>query len=265
MAGAAGQSDSGAPDRLPAKSHVQSVDRAVDLLRAVAAAAGGPNATVAALAAACGLNRSTAWRMLSTLEARDFVVGDRRSGRYAISVGVLELARAAGDDALVGYAHATLERLSLQTGEWAALAIYDGRQLVCVDEVRPPVDQVGTWLGQPMHHVHALSCGKAFLAFSPPETVEPLLGPELERFTDTTITDRSALESEFEQIRKQGFAVCRGEFIENEWGVAAPVLGAGRRPLAVIALWGPGDRGGQSRFTALGELAREAAQRLSFR
>jgi DNA-binding IclR family transcriptional regulator len=54
--------------------------------------------------------------MLRTLEAREFVVADRRTGRYSIAGSVVELARAAGDDALVGYAHATLQRLSLRTG-----------------------------------------------------------------------------------------------------------------------------------------------------
>lgn len=250
--------------RSEARSHVQSVDRALDLLQAVAAAQSGAGATVAALAETCELNRSTAWRILSTLEARQFVVADRRTGRYSIAVGTVELARSAGDDALVGFAHATLERLSLQTGEWAALAIFDGVHLRCVEEVRPPPDQVGRWIGRPMDNLHAVSCGKAFLAFSPPDVVDAMLDDPLPRFTDATITARADLEAEFDQVRKQGYAVCRGELLENDWGVAAPVLGAGRRPIAILALWGPADRGERARFTALGELTRDAAQRLSF-
>ena len=48
---------------------IQSVDRAIDLLLAVAAA-GPADAGVPALAKACGLNRATAWRLLKTLQAR---------------------------------------------------------------------------------------------------------------------------------------------------------------------------------------------------
>ena len=48
-------------------NRIQSVDRAIDLLLAVAAA-GAETATVPALAKACGLNRATAWRLLKTLQ-----------------------------------------------------------------------------------------------------------------------------------------------------------------------------------------------------
>ncbi|MGH9270545.1 MAG: helix-turn-helix domain-containing protein, partial [Ilumatobacteraceae bacterium] len=65
---------------------VQSVDRAVALLRAVAAAS-QPEATVAAVAAECGLNRATAWRILTTLEAGAMVTCDRRTGQWAIGLG----------------------------------------------------------------------------------------------------------------------------------------------------------------------------------
>ena len=59
---------------------IQSVDRAIDLLLAVAAAAPA-DAGVPALARACGLNRATAWRLLKTLQARGMVTVDgRRAG-----------------------------------------------------------------------------------------------------------------------------------------------------------------------------------------
>ena len=54
---------------------IQSVDRAIDLLLAVAAA-GPTDAGVPALAKACGLNRATAWRLLKTLQARGLVTVD---------------------------------------------------------------------------------------------------------------------------------------------------------------------------------------------
>ena len=62
-------------------SRVQSVDRAVSLLRAVADA-GSDGAATVALGDACGLNRATAWRILTTLEAHGLVVSDRASGHW---------------------------------------------------------------------------------------------------------------------------------------------------------------------------------------
>ena len=71
-----------APRSGPAQP-VQAVDRALDLLAAVAASQDPP--TVAELAGRCGINRSTAWRLLATLESHGMV--ERASGGNGRSTG----------------------------------------------------------------------------------------------------------------------------------------------------------------------------------
>ena len=143
----------------PRASRVQSVDRAVRLLHAVAAASGS-QATVTSLAAACGLNRATAWRILMTLEAAGMVRADRGTGQYAIGLALVELARSAGVDALAASAHVVLERLSRQTGETAALAAVRGGGLTYVDEVAPSaIVAVSGWRGRVVP-LHATSTGQ---------------------------------------------------------------------------------------------------------
>src|SRR3954467_975183 len=58
---------------------VQSVARAAELLKALRSPA-----TVFELADRCGLNRSTAWRLLATLEDSGLVERDPETGRYAV-------------------------------------------------------------------------------------------------------------------------------------------------------------------------------------
>ncbi len=247
--------DANAP---PRASRVQSVDRAVRLLHAVAAAT-GTRATVTSLAETCGLNRATAWRILMTLERAGMVNGDRETGQYAIGLGLVELARSAGVDALAASAHAALERLSLQTGETAALAAVRGGGLTYVDEVAPSaIVSAGGWRGRVVP-LHATSTGKVLLAYSDPDTVDRMTGPRLRRWTATTITDRTALLEDLEETRRRGYAVCRGEYEESAYGVSAPVLDAARRPVAVVSVWGPQDRINETRFDALGILVRDAA------
>ena len=103
-------------------SRIQSVDRAVDLLLALAAALPAES-TAPALARACGLNRATAWRLLKTLQVRGLVALDEATGRYSIGPTAVELGNAAGPDALVAAAHPVLERTCAQTGETASLAV----------------------------------------------------------------------------------------------------------------------------------------------
>lgn len=245
------------PSDHPRSGRVQSVDRAVALLRAVAAAT-DERANVASLAAECGLNRATAWRILSTLEAQEMVVLDRPSGRYAIGFGVVELAGSAGVGILVQSAHKVLERVSLLTGETASLAVVRDNGLTYVDEVAPTAVVSATWRGRTVS-LHATSTGKALLAYASEEMVDRVLGQPLTRHTDTTITDRDAVLRELSATRERGYGVCRGEFEESAYGVSAPVLDSGGRPLAVLSIWGPRGRLTEARFEALGEIAREAA------
>jgi DNA-binding IclR family transcriptional regulator len=60
-------------------NRIQSIDRAVELLEAIAAAPEPETAPV--LADRCGLNRSTAWRILATLEHHGLVDRDPDSNR----------------------------------------------------------------------------------------------------------------------------------------------------------------------------------------
>ncbi|HEY1367159.1 MAG TPA: helix-turn-helix domain-containing protein, partial [Gaiellaceae bacterium] len=61
---------------------IQSVDRAAELLKAVADSSQPP--TVLELAERCGLNRSTAWRLLATLDRHGLVERDPVSQRYSV-------------------------------------------------------------------------------------------------------------------------------------------------------------------------------------
>jgi IclR family acetate operon transcriptional repressor len=244
--------------REPAASvRIQSVDRAVDLLLAVAAAQ-PERATAPALARACGLNRATAWRLLKTLQVRGLVAVDESTGRYSIGLTTMELGNAAGPDALIATAHPILERMCEQTGETASLAVPGLDGLTYLDEVTPAAVLTASWLGRSVP-LHATSTGKALLAFLPAEQVQRVLAGSLTRFTDTTITDRDALAAELAATRARGYGVCAGELESSLYGVSAPVLDRNRRPLAVLSIWGPKDRVTQEKFEELGEVAVNAA------
>ncbi len=239
---------------------VQSVDRAVHLLRAVASA-GGAGAGTVALGEVCGLNRATAWRILSTLEAHGLVVCDRSTNQWSIGHGLGEIVRTSGLDAVMQNAHRVLERLAAKTGETAALAVLRDGALVYVDEVAPASIVSAAWSGRTIS-LHATSTGKVLLAWTPEEEMTTLLPRRLKRFTDTTITDRPSLWQDLARTRERGYATCSGEFETSAWGVSAPVLDHSGRVLAVLSIWGPRDRVDPSRFPALGEATMDAARRL---
>src|SRR3954453_221363 len=90
-----------------APQRVQSVARAAELLKTLGAD-GAAEATDIDLADRCGLHRSTAWRILATLEESGLVERDPRTGRYGVGYALVALAAAAGHEPLVRPPHPLL-------------------------------------------------------------------------------------------------------------------------------------------------------------
>src|SRR3954453_18632842 len=134
-----------AQDGLP-NGRVQSVDRALRLLARVSSTPGG--ATLAELARQCDLNRATAWRLLSALEARGLVERDASSNRYRVGFAMIRMSGAASYDGLVRRARPILERVSAQTGETAALAVAGQQGVTYVGEVAPASVLSVSWLAR---------------------------------------------------------------------------------------------------------------------
>lgn len=251
----------------PGATGVQSIERAVSLLRAVAAA-NGADATATALAEVVGLNRTTTWRILTTLEHQRLLYRDPGTNSYSLGFGLVDLAGQAADDALVRSAKVVLHNLAAESGETAALALPREGVLTYVAEATAGAVVAAAWQGRQVP-LHATSTGKVLLAYSDPSELRVLLrlprGGRLARFTPTTITSLTALEKELAEIREQGYSVCRGEFESSAWGVSAPVLDLAGRPVAVVSLWGPSERLTADRFDELGPLAVGAAEVISGR
>jgi DNA-binding IclR family transcriptional regulator len=232
---------------------VQSVQRAVALLEAIASDSEPRKA--AELAVRCGLNRSTAWRILATLEDLGLVGRDPQTQRYAIGPAAARLA-AAGGDSLPLLARPHLAELSRSTGETVSLAVPRRLQLVYVDQVQAPHVMAADWLGRAVP-LHATSTGKALLAFLPANELQAALAQSLQPFTDRTITDPAELSAELDRTRRRGYAVSRGELETALWGASAPVRDREQRAIAVVSVWGA-----ESRLKAKGrldELGRAAA------
>jgi len=231
---------------------VQSVARAAELLKALETPA-----TVFDLADRTGLNRSTAWRILATLEDSGLVERDPATGRYAVGYAVVALAAGAGHEPLVRRAHAALRALADACEETAALALPHALQLVYVDQVQAPRVMAANWLGRATP-LHATSTGKAFLAWLDPDELGAALPARLQRFTATTITTRAALRAELAAVRGRGYAVSRGELEPALWGVSAPVVSGGRAA-AVVSVWGTEARIRARGLDALGARTTAAA------
>lgn len=247
-------------DRNGLAQPVQSVERAIALLKAVAH---GPQpASVSELAAQVGLNRSTAWRLLATLERHGLVERDPVSQRFDIGYATIRLADSADHDALVRRARPIMETLAVETSETVTLAVATSLSLLYVDQVDPPGIMTPSWLGRPIP-LHATSAGKVFLAWLPEVERAAVLPPQLERFTPMTITDGADLDEQLAEIRRSGYGLCIGEYEEFSNGVSAAVQDHRARPIAIVNVWGPSQRLTERRLAELGRFALTAAHKIA--
>lgn len=238
---------------------IQSVDRAAALIKAIADSPHSP--TVNELATECGLNRSTAWRLLATLDSHGLIERDPISQRYSLGYAFLRISAGADVDPLVRRGRPVIERLARDTGEATNLAVARRFSLVYVDQVDPPHVMAPNWYGRTVP-LHATSTGKAYLAFLPGDEQEAVLPRRLERYTATTITERRRLGDELTRVRRDGFAVCVGELEESLFGASAPVLSEQGRPLAIVSVWGTEHRLPSERLPEVGRRAVDAAEEL---
>jgi len=241
----------------PRSKTVQSVDRALALLRAVAESEGDP--TLSDLALRCGIERPTAWRLLWTLESNG-VIEKVEPAHYRLALGWHTHSPHHAVDSLIRLAHPVLRELAQEHQVTASLVHVQPLCLEYVDHVDGPLFTSPRWDG-PLS-LHASSPGKAVLAALPDIEWRAMLDGDLPALTSTTISDPDAFTIEIERVRTQGYAVCRGEDVTYSNGASAAIV-LGGRSIAAVDLWGPDRRVVESRLDDLGTAAAAAAARIA--
>jgi DNA-binding IclR family transcriptional regulator len=106
--------------------------------------------------------------------------------------------------------------------------------------------------------------GKLFVSLLPARTRKRLLATlPLERRTARTLVEPALLEAEFARIREVRFGTDNEEFLEGLVAASVPVLDAGGRPIAAVAVHGPVGRLSLERVVSLVPRLRQAADELA--
>jgi DNA-binding IclR family transcriptional regulator len=243
---------------------VRSVDRAAALLLALGESQG--EAGVTELARRLGLHKSTASRLLATLQKRGLVEQDDESGKYRLGLVVIRLAeRAEKTLDLRGIALPELERLARITHETTGLGVLDGDKLLTVAQADGPnLIAVGDWTGRSTP-LHCVASGKVLMAALAEREVLGIVRRGLAAYTERTLTQLEPLLEELARIRRRGYATAFGEYEMGLNAVAAPVHDARGAVVAAVDIWGPGFRVTPRRVPELAALARETAAAISIR
>ena len=251
-----------AGSRPGAAAGVQSVDRALSILEVLARVG---EAGITEIAVELGVHKSTAFRLVATLEAHRLVeqAGDR--GRYRLGVGVLRLAGATTARLdLVQEARPICRQLAADTGETVNLAVLADQSALYLDQVAgSSALQPHNWVGQHIP-LHATSNGKVLLSGLDQRRLDETLG-KLASYTPRTIVRKAELRRELDQVREQGYAVAVDELEVGLTAAAAPVRNAHGDVIASMSVSGPSFRLTEERIEGVVAALREAAAEVSHR
>lgn len=241
----------------------QSVDRALHVLELLASWGSGG---VSELASAIGVHKSTAFRLLGALEARELVEQTSERGKYRLAFGLVRLARRVNVQLeLTDEARPVADKLAADLGESVNLAVLREHYAVNVVQSRGQASVVShNWTGQ-LTPLHATSSGKVLLAHLDPSERAVLIGRGLDTFTTHTRVDPAALEEELSGVVQRGCATTFGELEIGLNAVAVPVRGEDGGVVAALSVSGPAYRLSQERIDEVMDRVQQAGSELSRR
>jgi DNA-binding IclR family transcriptional regulator len=200
---------------------------------------GRPEMSLAEFVRRSGYSKSTAYRLLLTLEEAGWLErGVGGSFRLTIKpfqvgsilVDSLELRREAG---------AIMARMAAELDETVYLVVAAATRAVCLERIDSGqgVRVVDLYVGgsQPLHLGAA---PRALLAFDEDALLPPLLAEGLSRRTEHSIVDPLDLRADLAETRRRGYSISDEDVTPGVGAIGAPIFGANGHAVAALSFGG---------------------------
>lgn len=221
---------------------LQSVHRALDILEALEHAEDGLGVT--ALARQLDLKVGTTHNILKVLRQRGYVDQLADSARYVLGLRLIILGGKGFKNAqILRLAEGPLKELNRVTGETVFFGVRRHttiENLLVLDGTRDIMVRAGH---KPGSRLHCTAMGKVLLAYLDEAEIDALLAEAgLQPMTDATVTDAQVLKEQLATVRRQGYALNRGEESDGVYGFAVPVFDYRDQVVAGICVGYPAER-----------------------
>jgi IclR family acetate operon transcriptional repressor len=245
------------------KYTINSLDRGLRILL-ILGENGGPLG-VNEVSRRLNIDKSTTYRILSTLCGQGFVEQDPETRKYLLGLRVIEVAALKlRTITLLKVARSAVQKLMTQSRETVHLAVpVDGEVMYLDSEQYAGVITVNTTVGgrAPMH---SSAVGKILLCWLPPEKVDNILAVKgLNRFTENTIIDPREFHQHLQKCREQGYGLDDEETHVGVRCIGAPVFDHQGNVVAAAGISGPTLRMSLDRIPILAHLVKECAMEIS--
>ncbi len=210
------------------------------------------------------MSKTTAYRMLRTLEAKDFLVYDTAAERYHLGGALIPCAYLTMS--YVGFvrvARPFLESLGAATGEMVELTVGSAEGAIVVDEVATahpfrlnrPTGRILTSLANSSFRLH--------VAFRPSTEQRKIIESVQQKRTPKTLTDPDDILSRMASERAAGLAFDLEEQDLGVCAVSAPVFERDGSLKAVVTVVAPAERFGPRARRSISEAVKKTAAEMS--
>jgi DNA-binding IclR family transcriptional regulator len=216
------------------------------------------------IATRCGIPKTTAHRLVTSLREAKLLEQDHERDRYRMGIRLVELGAIvlANLDIFTRARHLA-QGLMSATGEGHHLCVFDGTNMISVEHIEPGSGQVNWTTLMSISPAYCTGVGKAVLAFQDPVAIAKIIRGGLRPFTPTTITDPDRLMAELGLTRQRGYAIDNAEHQPNVRCLAAPIRNVTGRVYAAISVSGPAERMTDERLDVLRPLVVSTAEEIS--
>lgn len=245
------------------QNSVQSVERTFKIIELLCKRG---SCGVTELSAESSLNKTTVFRLLSTLLLLGYVEKDGATEKYSLTLKFLKLSSSLLTDIDIRhYAREHLERIAAATGETVHLVERSGNEIIYIDKFDSAQNSVRmvSRIGLSLPMVYT-AVGKSIMARLPENEVKEIWNStKIEKKTEKTVTSYTKFLKELDGVRKNGYAT---DNEENEEGVCcvaaavADVYGEYRYAFSVSA---PVSRMNGEKLAKVGKAVVETAKRIS--
>lgn len=239
---------------------IHSLDKGLEVLELVAA--NREEVGLSELAETLKWDKSTVFRVLTTLIRRGYIDQDADTERYRLGFRILHLERQLFQSLdLPRMSRDVLTRLASATGEAAHLATLHRNQVIIIAQRDSPERMaVNAHVGV-IEPLHCTALGKAILMQFSDQALEGFLaGYDFVPYNPRTVTSAQALLENVRRARSAGYAMDDEEFMPEVRCIAAPAVVPNSRLLHAIGVSGPSSRVVAGRIPALAEQVRSAAE-----
>ena len=221
-------------------------------------------ATPTQIAERVGTNRSTAFRLLASLESGGLVDRDADGGRYRLGLGFLRFGDAVRRRLdLVGLAEPALVALRERVRQSVYLSVRVEWEAICLHRLAGPEVDVLAWQVGARLPLHVGAGPRALLAALPDAELETYLHADAERTTLRGPMSEADLRRVVEETRTRGWSLNREDLTSGVASLGAVVHDAGGAAIAAVSIAGLASHYDDAALPALAGAVGDAAAAIS--